>query len=597
MQIDRRRALALLALGSATPSIALAKERIFHGKATFEHGVASGDPLQDRVVLWTRVTPASDAGDVPVTWMVATDDQFKRVVARGTFHTSASRDFTVKVDATGLTQGHDYYYRFKCGETLSPIGRARTLPEGNVKDVVLAFVTCSLYPNGYFNAYDHIAQRDRVDAVVALGDYIYEYGAGENDYGMVNGRKLGRIPEPPHEMVTLADYRTRHALYKRDKDLQAAHARCPWICVWDDHEIANDSWVGGAQNHQPKTEGSWLVREGAALKAYYEWMPIREPEPGRAFEAINRSFRFGDLADLIMVETRLVGRSYQLEYGRAGDIPLAVYEGDMLATRKRVADKETVAKVLKTVSSGGEAPAPYIVGPDPEALQTVIANPERQMMGARQEEWLAETLAASASGGRTWQVLGNQVVMARTVAPNLVKTMGADAVSRILDTVPEAFRAKAKEYVELYTYDVPYDLDGWDGYQAARERVYDAIKAAAGNTIVVSGDSHAFWTNELHDAGGTYVAAEFGTSSITSPSEEDYIPGLEFGRTFMEQNKEVLFCSQRDKGYILLTLTKEDAKAEYVSVEILTKPYKAATLANFRVTPVAGFAPSRIEKI
>ncbi len=597
MQIDRRRALALLALGTTAPSVAFAKEAVFHGQASFDHGVASGDPLQDRVILWTRITPASQADGIPVKWVVAKDAHFKELVTQGVFHTNAGRDFTVKVDVAGLAPGHDYYYRFQCGKTVSPAGRARTLPQGSVKDVVLAFVTCSLYPNGYFNAYDHIAQRDRVDAVVALGDYIYEYGAGEDDYGMQNGRKLGRIPEPPHEMVTLADYRMRHALYKRDKDLQAAHARCPWICVWDDHEIANDSWVGGAQNHQPKAEGPWLAREGAALKAYYEWMPIREPEPGHAFEAINRSFRFGDLADLIMVETRLVARSYQLEYGRAGDIPLAVYEGDTPSTRKRVTEKDIVAKVLKAVAGGGKAPAPYVVGPDPEALQTVLANPERQMMGVRQEQWLAQTLAASTAAGRTWQVLGNQVVMARTVAPNLVKTMGAEAVAKVLDVLPAAFRPKAQEYVDLYTYDVPYDLDGWDGYPAARERVYDAIKAAGGNAIVLSGDSHAFWTNELHDASGTYVAAEFGTSSITSPAEEDYLPGLEFGRAFMEQNKEVLFCSQRDKGYILLTLTREEAKAEYVSVEIMTKPYKATPLANFRVTPVAGFAPSKIEKI
>ena len=450
MQINRRHALTLLALGSAVPSVALAKEDVFSDKASFDHGVASGDPLQDRVILWTRITVGTEASDVPVKWTVAKDEAFEQVAAQGTFHTHATRDYTVKIDVTGLEAGCDYFYRFQCGEILSPTGRTRTLPDKDIKDVVLAFVTCALYPNGYFNAYDDIAKRKRVDAVVELGDYLYEYGAGEHDYGMVNGRKLGRIPEPPHEMVTLSDYRTRHALYKRDKDLQAAHARCPWICVWDDHEVANDSWVGGAQNHQPKTEGPWLAREAAALKAYYEWMPIREPEHGHAFEAINRSFRFGDLADLIMVETRLVARSYQLEYDRPGDVPFVVYEGDTPATRKRVTDKTIIAKVMNTVAGGGTAPALYTVGPDPIALQAILDNPERQMMGTRQEEWLTETLASSTAAGRTWQVLGNQVVMGRTTAPNLVKAMGVEAVAKALNTLPETFRPKASLCRSLY---------------------------------------------------------------------------------------------------------------------------------------------------
>ncbi len=598
MHIDRRRALGLLALGSAAPGVAFAAEPAQNQSVSFLHGVASGDPLQDRAVLWTRVTPVEgSAADLSVKWEIAEDEGFKHIAARGTFRTGPWRDYTVKVDAAGLKPGREYRYRFHMGKTISPIGRVKTLPDGHVEDVVLAFVTCSLYPNGYFNAYHHIAAQPRVDAVVELGDYIYEYGAGENDYGMENGRKLGRIPEPPHEMVTLADYRMRHALYKRDADLQAAHARCAWICVWDDHEVANDSWMGGAENHQPKTEGSWLTREAAALKAYYEWMPIREPEPGRAFEAINRSFRFGDLADLIMVETRLVARSYQLEHGRAGDIPMAVYQGNTPETRKRVTDAAVTAKVLADAAGGRKPEAPYVVGPDPEALKAIVSNPERQMLGVRQEQWLSQTIAASAEAGRPWQLLGNQVVMARTVAPNVLKTMGAAAVDKAIAALPERIRDKARAYVDLYTYDIPYDLDGWDGYPAARERAYDTIKAAAGNVIVFSGDSHAFWANELHDDSGTFVAAEFGTSSITSPQEEDYVPGIEFGRTFVEQNKEVVFCSQRDKGYILLTLTRAEARAAFVAVETLAKPYKAAALANFRVTPAPGFATSRIEKI
>ena len=590
MPIDRRRALGLI--GAAAPGAALARGAPAPDGA-FLHGIAAGDPAADGFVIWTRATPRAAGGPLQVAWEVAEDPAFVRVVRRGVFMTGPHRDYTVKVEIGGLRPGVEYRYRFRCGGTASPAGRARTLPQGGVRDVVLAVVTCSLFPNGYFNAYRDIAGLERVDAVVELGDYIYEMGAGEDDYGMENGRRLGRIPEPPHEIVTLADYRTRHAQYKRDEDLQAAHARCAWICVWDDHEVSNDDWVGGAENHQPDREGSWLAREAAALQAYYEWMPIREPRPGRAFEAINRSFRFGDLMSLIMVESRLVARSQQLEYGRPGDLPMAVYDSPDPDSRRKVDDP----KLLADAAAGRPLPPPYAPGPDPERLRALIDDPERQMLGARQEQWLGEEIAASAAAGCVWQVLGNQVVMARTRAPDMLRSAGRAAVERMLAALPEKRRKAAAQTAYLYSFDIPYDVDAWDGYPAARERVYDAIKAAAGNVIVLAGDSHAFWADELHDGDGALVAVEFGTSSVTSPTDGDYAPGLDLGRIFMEQNPEVVFCSQNDKGYIRLTLTREEARAELVSVETLNKPYQARVLARFRVTPAPGFAPSRLQRI
>jgi alkaline phosphatase D len=177
----------------------------------------------------------------------------------------------------------------------------------------------SFTPGGLFNAYDDISRLDRVDAIVHLGDYIYEHGA--EGYGAATGVKLGRVVDPPHEIVTLADYRRRHAQYKTDPDLQAAHARAAFICVWDDHEVANDSWLGGAENHQPETEGEWRTRKNAALQAYFEWMPIRDPQPGKPWESINRGFQFGDLATLLMVETRLLARSHQAVLGDRAATP------------------------------------------------------------------------------------------------------------------------------------------------------------------------------------------------------------------------------------------------------------------------------------
>jgi alkaline phosphatase D len=592
MKINRRRALALAALG-ASPKAALAAPA--QVPVAFGHGVASGDPLTDRVVLWTRVTPApGTTSAVQVAWEVAAEPSFAAPVSRGAFVTDWRRDYTVKVDAGGLKPGQDYFYRFKAGAAVSPVGRTRTLPVGPVERAELAFVTCSLYPAGYFNAYHHIAQLDRVDAVVHLGDYIYEYGGADGDYGMEGGRRLGRMPEPAHEIITLSDYRTRHALYKRDLDLQAAHARAPWICVWDDHEVANDVWVGGAENHQPAAEGDWLNRESNALRAYYEWMPIREPEPGRAFEAINRSFDFGDLATLVMVESRLVARSSQLAYERPGDVPMTVYDSADPAVRKPVADPRLAAQALEAAAAGRAPPAPLTIGPDPAALAALLANPERQMLGARQEQWLGQELARSVKAGRPWRILGNQVVMARTKGPDVRKALGPERLEQVLAAMPPAKREIAAGLAALFTYDVPFDLDGWDGYPAARERVYAAIKASGGDAIVLSGDSHAFWANELHDSAGDLIAVEFGASAVTSPSPGEDVPGVDLGKIFVDQNPEVRFCDQLSKGYILLTLTPAAASAEFRAVETMTKPYAARVLTRFTVAPRGPSGPARL---
>ncbi|MEM7097638.1 MAG: alkaline phosphatase D family protein [Pseudomonadota bacterium] len=267
--------------------------------APFQHGVASGDPLSDRVILWTRVT---GLGAVEVFWWVATNPVGDQPVARGSQITNAERDFTVKVDAAGLKSDQTYFYGFTAAEIASPVGRTRTLPVGRVSSVSLAVTSCANHPQGFFNAYGHIAQRRDINVVLSLGDYLYEYP--NSDYG--DGRALGRVPVPNAEIVSLADYRVRHAQYKQDPDLLAAHQAHPWICIWDDHESANNSWTDGAQNHSPETEGSWAVRKAVAIRAYYEWMPIREVPTG-----LYRSFRFGNLADLVMLDTRLEGRDEQ----------------------------------------------------------------------------------------------------------------------------------------------------------------------------------------------------------------------------------------------------------------------------------------------
>lgn len=541
MIVDRRSALALLGTGAALP---LAGAGLAAGTpaATFAHGVASGDPTPRGAILWTRATPADAANpaDIPLSWTVAALNS-DRPVARGNIVARASRDFTAKVDARGLRPGRDYRYWFETADKVrSPIGRLRTLPVGATPDVVLAVVSCQLYSGGLFNAYDALAKLERVDAVVHLGDYIYEYAA--RTYGRETAQRLGRIPDPDREIFTLSDYRRRHASYKSDPDLQAAHARAPFICVWDDHESANDAWVHGAENHEAN-EGSWPARKAAAMQAYFEWMPIRDPVRGRPWEAINRSFEFGDLASLMMVETRLLGRSHQVRY------------------------KDDPA-----------APSDYA------AVLAERALPNREMLGQGQRRWLEGQLAASVKAGKPWQILGNQVVMARVGGVDLEKTLGPERYAATLASIPENYRGRLRAAAASYRAGVPFNLDAWDGYPPARERLYASFRAAGSRPLVLSGDSHAFWANDLMDDRGQLVAAEFGATAITSPSYGDLLPKLGLGKLLSDANEEVAFCDQNRKGYIVLTLTRRDARADYVAVStILSKPYETNIVASFEV--------------
>jgi alkaline phosphatase D len=306
----------------------------------FQHGVASGDPLSDRVILWTRVTQ-DQLEAVDVYFEIATDPMMMNLVNAGYAPVAdGARDFTAKVDADGLSPSTTYYYRFRAMDKVSPIGRTKTAPapEDQVDLSRIAICSCSSLSNGYFHAYREMAKQD-LDAVLHLGDYIYEYGGG----GV-------RQYEPDREIVTLEDYRTRYSQYRRDPDLQEAHRQHPFIVVWDDHESTNNSWEDGAQNHQPETEGDWQVRKDTAQQVYSEWMPIRDQED---VGKIWRKFQYGNLFDLLMLDTRLFGRDEQVsdEDGRS--------------------------------------------------------DPERTILGEQQAVWLDENLSGSTA---TWKLLGQQVM-------------------------------------------------------------------------------------------------------------------------------------------------------------------------------------------
>jgi alkaline phosphatase D len=321
----------------------------------FQHGVASGDPLGDRVVLWTRVTAPptrSATGPIAVSWQMADDEKLTKIVARGQASAAPDRDFTVKVDAAGLQPGRTYFYAFEAGGQRSPVGRTKTLAAAGLDRLRLGVVSCSNYAGGYFNAYRGIANRSDLDAVLHLGDYIYEFADGV--FG--DSRKIGRAPLPVGEASTLTDYRLRYAIYRSDPDLQEAHRQHPFIVVWDDHEIANDTWSGGAANHTA-AQGDWATRLAAAYRAYMEWLPVREAA-GSGIR-LYRRFRAGDLADLVMLDTR------------------------------GLRDRQV------TPATSGE-----------------LADPKRTLLGATQEAWLFDQLRGSTRDGTRWRIVGQQVLFA-----------------------------------------------------------------------------------------------------------------------------------------------------------------------------------------
>jgi alkaline phosphatase D len=315
----------------------------------FYHGVASGDPLSDRVIIWTRITPDNFTLPVVVNYKMATDTAMLDVVSQGSVMTNADRDYTVKVDVTGLSPNTYYYYEFQANGARSQRGRTKTAPVGAVDSLRFAVVSCANLEAGYFNAYRVINERNDVDAVLMLGDYIYEY---ETD-GYSPNPNVDREFEPSNEILTLDDYRMRYSIYHMDEALRKLHQNFPWICVWDDHESANDSYKDGAENHNAG-EGDWETRKLAAQQAYFEWLPIREKAPEN-YE-IFRTFKYGDLVDLIMVDTRLHGRVEQVG------------------------------------ATSGE-----------------LNNSSRTMLGEDQTNWLKDELSNSTS---QWKVLGNQVMMA-----------------------------------------------------------------------------------------------------------------------------------------------------------------------------------------
>lgn len=504
--------------------VGLGSQRQFETEATFTHGVASGDPLSDRVILWTRAV-SETSSDVVITLQIAKDADFESVlIEKGLLGTNADKDYTLKVDMTGLEPGTVYYYRFLSQNNISSVGRTRTLPIGNIESVKLLVASCSYYSAGFYHVYAEMAKHTDANAVLHLGDYIYEYGPGI--YADEKAEDMGRVMQPAHELLKLDDYRQRYAQTRSDTDLQNLHSALPMIPVWDDHEITNDTWVNGAENHSDE-EGDFLMRRMAALQSYAEWMPIRPPVE-KDLTSIQRQFQFGNLVNLTMLDTRLVARDQQLAYADYMDTQTGEFIG--------------------------------------QKFFDDLNNPDRQLLGTKQLEFLKTSFSQNAK----WQVLGQQVLMGKMHMPAPIVTQQLSTadygkLAQQAQKNPESLTQK--EHAIMQAPSIPYNLDAWDGYPAERKRVLNAAKEANVNLVVLAGDTHNAWMNELV-LGNEPVAVEFATASVSSPGLEKYVgASAEDEAGTVAAIPGLQYCNLVERGYLTVTFTVQDVSAEWNYVD------------------------------
>jgi alkaline phosphatase D len=575
--ITRRDALKVaaaagIAATTFNPSLAQAAPSL-----TFPQGIASGDPLANSVIIWTRAVPDDQRSDFQLVWQVSRQPDMSVHLTGGVVNVAAANDWIVKVDVQGLEPGTTYYYRFYRQDQRSPIGTTRTLPTGDVAKVRLAMFSCANYEKGFFNVYGHAAQRGDIDFVLALGDYIYEYQPG----GYVTAAMAaGAVTEPRvdlvlprKEIVEAGEYRQRYITYKSDPDLQALHAKAPWIVIWDDHETADNAWKDGAHNHQPATEGAWTARKIAAVNAFYNWLPIREPASGIRIDnagsptPIYRRFDFGSLARLAMLDTRLIGRDAQFE------------SADEIASPQLYA-------VYAGMTATGEFP-----------LDVTAAGVSRQILGTAQEAWLADQIATST---QTWQIIGNQMLYQYQPTPDFMNSsiLTATEKAQLSGLLDQLFgTGTGAQFAALGAAGAPSPSaqDAWTGYPAAKLR-FGRMLAAARNPVVLAGDSHNAWAANLSIAtpqGIRPMGVEFGTSSVTSPGYEQTLIGVDpakLARLLVETstNRSVLdklvYCETARRGYVVVELTPAATRAEYVAVNnVFTRSYTATTDAVFQV--------------
>ena len=478
----------------------------------FTHSVASGDPSPFSVHLWTRYV--TQAGDTKLRVEVSETEDFRTIASYADAAAGPASDFCANICVDQLKPGRWYFYRFIAPRgVMSPIGRTKTLPVGPVDLYRIGVVSCANATSGWFNAYAHAAVRDDLDLIVHLGDYIYESPVDRSD--ALADLAVSRGIAPQSEATSLVDYRLRYASYRRDPALMELHRRFPMIVVWDDHETANNSWHGGAKNHDPLTEGPWTVRKAAGLCAFREWLPMGSDPYGE--------YQIGDLASLFRLETRLLARSEQLDIGNA------------------ILGRKDVARAAREFSTGP------------------LADPGRTLMGARQEEWLANGLSASVEKGKHWQVLLQQVIMAPTTLPQITARWFAPGFEPSAEGLRERTVANS-----LSALGVPFGLDRWDGYPAARNRLLEASARASANLVVLSADSHNAWAYDLQHRGKA-AGVEFAVHSVSSLGLDKRFDGnpRSIAADFIRTNPSLKWCDTSRRGYMTIQLTPDRVEGHW----------------------------------
>ncbi|KUN19253.1 alkaline phosphatase [Streptomyces antibioticus] len=486
----------------------------------FLHGVASGDPLPDGILLWTRVTPVAAAipgsglgPDTEVSWTVARDKAFTNIVAKGSVTATAASDHTVKADVRGLAPATTYWFRFSAGGTDSPAARTRTAPAADAAVTGLRFgvVSCANWEAGYFSPYRHLAARGDLDAWLHLGDYIYEYGTGE--YGTRD--TVVRQHAPTHEILTLADYRVRHGKCKTDADLQALHAVAPVVAIWDDHEFANDAWSGGAENHTEGTEGTWAARQAAAKQAYFEWMPVRPAIAGTTY----RRLRFGKLVDLSLLDLRSF-RSQQVSVGNGS-----------------------------------------------------VDDPDRTLTGRAQLDWLKAGLKSSDT---TWRLVGNSVM----ISPFAIGSLSADLLKPLakLLGLPQEGLALNTDQWDGYT-DDRRELLAHLRSNAIRNTVFltGDIHMAWANDVPVDAGTYPLSASAATEFVVTSVTSDNLDDLVKVP--EGTVSALA-APVIKLANRHVHWVDTDRHGYGVLDITADRAQMDYYVVSDKTKANATSSWAR-----------------
>ncbi|MFW0735708.1 alkaline phosphatase D family protein [Flavobacterium sp. T12S277] len=517
----------------------------------FETGVASFDPTETGVIIWTRYSTGSDA---EITWEISKDALFKEVIRKGQAGASSANDFTIAVDVQNISSNTKYYYRFYNAKTkqVTVTGETRTLPSktDSVNEVKMAVVSCSNFPAGLFNVYGAIASSD-ADVVVHLGDYIYEYAPGQYGTNPFTN-PLGREHKPAKEITNLSDYRERYRQYRGDKNLQLLHQKKPFICVWDDHEFANDTYKSGAENHQP-AEGDFQMRKMAAFQAYSEYIPLKTGKDLRIY----RSFNFGNILSLYMMDTRVIARDKQLSY-------------------------------TDYIDNGGNF--------DQTKFKTDLLSPTRKLIGSEQMTWLGSQINADTA---KWKVLGQQILMTKMLIPAellmLLNQILAE-VGKLGSATPATMKAltttisqlvvikmrykqndpslTAQEIARVKT-TLPYNLDAWDGYFAEREQLYAILSGK--NVVVLAGDTHNAWMGKLTDMQGKHIGTEIACSSVSSPGLEGYLgitsdpsKAIELAQAFTVLIDDLEYANLYKRGYTYLKFTASGSEVEWRFVDSIT---------------------------